>query len=85
MATKQVRVCDRDDNPGAVTVMVLIDGVPRREDLCPDCREPIEQAWEQMPRPTPRKSTRRLEVVSMDDVLKAAKATRASRRPQTGS
>jgi hypothetical protein len=61
VATMQVRVCDRDENPGAVTVIILIDGVPRREDLCPDCREPIERAWEQMPRPTPRKSTRRLE------------------------
>jgi hypothetical protein len=85
MATRQVRVCDRCDEPGAVTVIVLVDGMPRKEDLCPACREPIASLWERMPRPTPRNTTRRLQVVPMETVKRAARATRASRKPQTGS
>jgi hypothetical protein len=85
MAKKQIRVCDRDGKPEAVTVLVLIDGCPRREDLCPECREPVEALWERMPRPAPRKSTRRLSVVSMDAVQEAARAARAARKPQAGS
>jgi hypothetical protein len=85
MATRQVRVCDRCDEPGAVTVIVLVDGMPRKEDLCPNCREPILKLWERMPRPTPRNTSRRLQVVPMETVKRAARATRASRKPQTGS
>jgi hypothetical protein len=81
MATKQVQVCDRDGKPEAVTVLVLIDGCPRREDLCPECREPVEALWERMPRPTPRNTTRRLQVTTMEAVERARKATRASRKP----
>jgi hypothetical protein len=85
MVTRRVLFCDRDGKPDAVTVLVLIDGCPRREDLCPECRKPMADLWERMPRPMPRNTTRRLQVVPMETVKRAARATRASRKPQTGS
>jgi hypothetical protein len=81
MATKQVRVCDRCEESGAVTVIVLVDGMPRKEDLCPQCREPIVRLWEQMPRPTPRNTTRRLTKSTMEDVQRAVRARRTPRKP----
>lgn len=80
MATKQVRICDRCGAPEAVTIVILLDGMPRKADLCPDCRDPIEDQWERMPRPTPRNTSRRLQVVSMETVQRARNATRGTRK-----
>lgn len=81
MATKQVRVCDFCDGVGAVTWVVLNNGRPRRADLCPNCSKFLNETWIDMPVPAARRSTRRLEKVTMAEVEKARKATRALKRP----
>lgn len=81
MATRQVRICDRDGKAGAETFVLMIGAVARREDLCPDCSAPLREMFERMPEPKASKAQRRLEVVNIDAVM-AARRTVASRRSQ---